>query len=333
MVASGIESLSILIDHGFEVFDTCLERGENALNVSFEVLKLLILNMHNLEFCENFQKLLVDVIDEGVHKEDGPVMWIRISTSWSQKPKLIKDQLNGMLDKIEVTCRKELVDWEVLKELIVVSSLLQLLGKICVEFKMIDKLDLIGSLQELLGNIDHWGLKLVINVSEGPLDAVPEVNLLDSLSFGWIIIHLSNFSNVSDPLSDDLFKPLNKGGICKILLEVIGLHLNLSLLAFFKSGSDLRIMNELDLWNDDVLLALDQVYFELVQVFLDILKTLRSSSFPAQFAQLVGIEQWDERVFNVCSSELKDVKVISDVSEIDDLHLLRDVVLRVCREV
>lgn len=138
--------MSILIDHGFEVFDACLERGEHALNISFEVLKLLILNMHNLEFCENFQKLLVDVIDEGVHKEDGSVMWVRISTSWSQKPKLIKDQLNCVLDKIEVTCRKELVDWEVLKELIVVSGLLQLLGKICVEFKMIDKLDLIGSL-------------------------------------------------------------------------------------------------------------------------------------------------------------------------------------------
>jgi hypothetical protein len=57
---------------------------------------------------------------------------------------------------------------------------------------------------------------------------------------------------------------LDKSGICKILLKVIGLHLNLGLLAFFEPGFDLRIMNELDLWNDDVLLALDQVYFELV---------------------------------------------------------------------
>jgi hypothetical protein len=57
---------------------------------------------------------------------------------------------------------------------------------------------------------------------------------------------------------------LDKSGIYKILLKVIGLHLNLGLLAFFEPGFDLRIMNELDLWNDDVLLALDQVYFELV---------------------------------------------------------------------
>ena len=67
LVAGGIESLSILIDHSFEVFDTCLERGKHTLDVSLKVLKLLILNMHNLELSKNFQKLLVYVIDEGVH--------------------------------------------------------------------------------------------------------------------------------------------------------------------------------------------------------------------------------------------------------------------------
>ena len=103
----------------------------------------------------------------------------------------------------------------------------------------------------------------------------------------------------------------------------------LVLLAMLKSGFDLGIMNELNFWNNDVLLALDQVDFELVQVFLDVVEALRRSGLSTHFALFVRVEQRNKRVFDICSSELKDIEVFTDVSEVDDLHLLRDVSLSV----
>jgi hypothetical protein len=67
---------------------------------------------------------------------------------------------------------------------------------------------------------------------------------------------------------------LDKGGILYFILEIIRFHLNLLLLAFFESSLDFRIVDELNLWNDDMLLALDQIDFELSQVFLDVIKAL-----------------------------------------------------------
>jgi len=42
-----VKSLSVLVDHAFEVFDTCLERREDTLDVSFEILELLVFDVHN----------------------------------------------------------------------------------------------------------------------------------------------------------------------------------------------------------------------------------------------------------------------------------------------
>ena len=151
------------------------------------------------------------------------------------------------------------------------------MGKIRIKLKVKDKLDLVGGLEESLGDIDHGGLELLVDLGQGPFDTVPELDLLDGLSFGWVVVHLSDFSNVSDPLVDNLFKSLNKGGIFKILLEVVWLHLSLGPLAFFEPGHDLRVVNEIDVWHSDVLLALDQVDFELVQVFLNVFETLTRS--------------------------------------------------------
>lgn len=291
MGAVSVKSWSILIYHGFEVSDTVLELSEYSLDVSFEVFELLILNVHDLELCKNFQKLLVDVLNKSIHQQYGPVVRVRVSASWPEKLELVEDHLDGLFDEVKVTCREKLVDWEILEELVVVPRLFELLGKIRIQLKVKDKLNLVGGLEESLGDIDHGGLELLVDLGQGPFDTVPELDFLDGLSFGWVVVHLSDFSNVSDPLVDNLFKSLNKGGIFEILLEVVWLHLSLGLLAFFEPGNDLRVVNEIDVWHSDVLLALDQVNFELVQVLLDVFETLGGSSFGAFLALLVRIEQ------------------------------------------
>lgn len=86
-------------------------------------------------------------------------------------------------------------------------------------------------------------------------------------------------------------------------------------------------MDKLNLWYDDVLLALDQIDFKLSQILLDILEALRGSSFSSELALLVGVEEWDERVLNIRSSQLEDVEVFSNIAQVDHLHLLGNMIL------
>ena len=123
MGAIGVESWSILIYHVFEFGDSVLELSEYTLDVFFEVLELLILNVHDLELCKNFQKLLVDVLNESIHQQDGPVVRVRVSASWPEKLELVEDHFDGLFDEVKVTCREKLVDWEILEELVVVLRL------------------------------------------------------------------------------------------------------------------------------------------------------------------------------------------------------------------
>lgn len=142
------------------------------------------------------------------------------------------------------------------------------------------------------------------------------------------MVQLSDTSDVSDPVGHSLLESLHELRILDFVLEVIGCHLSTKGLAFFRFESDVLIMLQLYFGNEDVLLALHEMDLELSQILLDVLETGGRWAHVI-FGTLVGlvrVEQRQERVLYVSSCQFKDVEVFTDVSEVDELQLLRGVV-------
>lgn len=70
-LAGLIKPSTMVVDHILELVDTIREDLEDISNIPFEILKLWIVQMHNLEVGENLEHLLVEVLDHGIHEENG----------------------------------------------------------------------------------------------------------------------------------------------------------------------------------------------------------------------------------------------------------------------
>lgn len=75
------------------------------------------------------------------------------------------------------------------------------------------------------------------------------------------MIQLSDAPDVLDPLSDGLFEPLDEIWVLKSIFKVISRHLAFVCYALLVLGFDLRVVNELDFWHNDILLALNKMHF------------------------------------------------------------------------
>jgi hypothetical protein len=75
------------------------------------------------------------------------------------------------------------------------------------------------------------------------------------------------------------------------------------------------VVLQLDLWHDDVLLALGQLKLQLRQVRHDLLGDLHLLGLGLGLSillLLVGIEQWKDGVFNVSRGKLEDSEVLTN---------------------
>lgn len=58
--------------------------------------------MHECVALKDLKKLIIEVMDQSSEKSDRSVVWIAVSTSWSQLPKLTKDLFDGLFDVLEI---------------------------------------------------------------------------------------------------------------------------------------------------------------------------------------------------------------------------------------
>ena len=66
-----------------------------------------------------------------------------------------------------------------------------------------------------------------------------------------------------------------------------------------------------------------------IKVLLDVLESGRGGSLSVnsrRFAYFIWVEKRQERVLDIGGCEFEDVEVFSDIANIDNLELLRDVV-------
>jgi len=143
------------------------------------------------------------------------------------------------------------------------------------------------------------------------------------------MIQLGDPSDIFDPLGDCLLESLDKGRVLEslvvFLLEVVDGHLSSLLLALFVHGLDLWIMDQLDFWNNHILLTLDEVNFQLGEVFLDVLETGGGRATLVRhrrFDCLVGVEKGQKGVFDICGCKFEDVEIFSDEAKVEKLELL-----------
>jgi len=114
---------------------------------------------------------------------------------------------------------------------------------------------------------------VLIDLSQRALNRNPEVDLLKGRSLSWIVLQLGDTSDVLDPLSDGIFKPFDEFWILAPCLEVISIHLAPLSLALLVLGFDLWVLDELNVWHDDVLLALYKMDLQLAQISLHVLES------------------------------------------------------------
>lgn len=133
------------------------------------------------------------------------------------------------------------------------------------------------------------------------------------------MVELRDASDVSDPTSDSLLQLLDELRILDPLLKVFGGQCATLLLALFVLDSQFLLVLQLDLWHQYVLLALNEVYFELGEVLLDVLEAAGRSTVALAFAELVRVQDGNEGVLNVSGSKLEDVEVLANEAEIDHL--------------
>jgi hypothetical protein len=133
--------------------------------------------------------------------------------------------------------------------------------KISIQLKVEYKLYLLGLLKELESHINHRVLQLLFDVREGPLYRKPKINLLESRTLLWIVVQLGDSSNIFDPLCDGLLQSSNKARVFEAVLEVISGHVSLESFTLLAFSFYLRVVNQLYLGHNNVLLALYKVYF------------------------------------------------------------------------
>lgn len=83
---------------------------------------------------------------------------------------------------------------------------------------------------------------------------------------------LGNTSDIPDPFGHGLFQSLHEVWVLNFVFEVISGQLSTKLLDLFVLGLDFWIMDQLDLWNHDILLVLDEMHLQLGQIFLYVLE-------------------------------------------------------------
>lgn len=133
--------------------------------------------------------------------------------------------------------------------------------KIGVQLKVEYKLYLLSLLKELESHINHRVLQLLLDVGEGSLDGEPEVDFLERRTLLWIVVQLGDSSNILNPLCDGLLQSSNEARVFEAALEVVGGHVSLESFTLLALSFDLRVVNQLYLGHDNVLLALNKVYF------------------------------------------------------------------------
>lgn len=126
--------------------------------------------MHNLKVGQNLQKLLIQILSQGIHQEDGSLIRIAVSTCLLDVLELVEDQLDGFSNLLKIVGREKLLDREVSQQLVVVPSGLQFCLKVSVQLETEHKLDFLSLLEKLQGGCDHIALELLLDVREGSLN-------------------------------------------------------------------------------------------------------------------------------------------------------------------
>lgn len=128
LLAGLIKTSSVIVDHVLKVIDPVRQNLENHSNFLFEVFELLVVQVHDLIVGENLQHLLVKILGNSIHKQNGSRIGVAVAAR-ADLTELIEDQINGFPNLVQTIGRKKLVNWEVPKKSVVVLGSLQLLFK------------------------------------------------------------------------------------------------------------------------------------------------------------------------------------------------------------
>jgi hypothetical protein len=135
-------------------------------------------------------------------------------------------------------------------------------------------LDSLGLFQEIQSHLDWLSAKLFFNVSQGSFKRKPEVDFLESRSSRGVWLKLGYLSNISVPLLNALFKSLQERKVVDFSVKVFYLHLPTLGGALFKNDSDITVNQQLNLWDVEVLLALNQLHLHLTECLLHVFQSL-----------------------------------------------------------
>jgi hypothetical protein len=51
--------------------------------------------VHDLIIGQNLEELLIEILSQGIHQQDGSLIWVAVTTSLLDIPELVEDQLDG----------------------------------------------------------------------------------------------------------------------------------------------------------------------------------------------------------------------------------------------
>ncbi len=100
LVAGLVKPLSLAIDHVPELSYFVESKRKYALNFFLECFKFLVIQVHDLIIGQNLEELLIEILSQGIHQQDGSLIWVAVTTSLLDIPELVEDQLDGFSDLV-----------------------------------------------------------------------------------------------------------------------------------------------------------------------------------------------------------------------------------------
>jgi len=97
-----VKSGSSGVEGYLKVFNLVHKEFENIFDVFLFESELRVIQVHEGVTLKNLKELIVKVMNQSSEKSDRSVVWVAVSTCWSQLSKLTKDLFDGLLDVLEI---------------------------------------------------------------------------------------------------------------------------------------------------------------------------------------------------------------------------------------
>jgi hypothetical protein len=208
--------------------------------------------------AEQFFYLLIKVTRDTLSKTNSSIN--RILSNLTNSLKLSEHFFYSTSNLLNSGSFKHGLDWDLFEKLIMFFSVLKLRLNVGVRVELNNDTEAITLFQNLENHLNFFRSQLVLNEAETLLHLSPKIYFLHRGARRDLMLKLSYFPDVLEPVSYISFKTLFKSIIAHKILELAYFANCLSFTCGFDTLFYIRINSKLNTWNRKVLTTLSQVH-------------------------------------------------------------------------